>query len=126
MSSSAWNQYRRSGQHKPGSSPAISLRRLRRQRHADPSRAAVVEDAAEDTDAAVFLGIEEHFFAAGSAAVDVDGGPDTSVDEFTVEDDFLVAGALEFFEDYFVHAATGVDERGSDDGEGSAFFDFSC
>jgi hypothetical protein len=34
-----------------------------------------------------------------------------------------VTGALEFFEDHFVHAAAGVDQRGGDDRERTAFLD---
>ena len=37
--------------------------------------------------------------------------------------DFRVAGALELFEDHFVHARAGVDERGGDDGERAALLD---
>ncbi len=40
-----------------------------------------------------------------------------------VEDDFRVAGALELFEDDFVHTATGVDQSRCDDRQRSAFFD---
>ena len=36
-----------------------------------------------------------------------------------------VAGALEFFKDHLVHAAAGVDQCGTDDGQASAFFDFA-
>ncbi len=34
-----------------------------------------------------------------------------------------VTGALELFEDDFVHAAAGIDQRGGDDGQRSAFLD---
>ena len=36
--------------------------------------------------------------------------------------DFAVAGALELFEDHVVHARTGIDERGRDDGQRAALF----
>ena len=36
--------------------------------------------------------------------------------------DFTVAGALEFFEDHFVHSAASVDQRSGDDGQRAAFF----
>ena len=40
--------------------------------------------------------------------------------------DFHVAGALEFFVDHVVHARTGVDQRGGNDGQRAAFFDVAC
>jgi len=82
-----------------------------------------VEDAAENPGALeVFLG-DEQLFLAGAGALDVDGGEDALVDQLAVEDDFHVAGALELFEDDFVHAGASIDEGGGDDGERAAFFD---
>src|ERR1700734_1181430 len=72
----------------------------------------------------VVLGDEEFFFTR-AAALDVDGREDALVDELAVEDDFHVAGALELFEDDFVHARAGIDEGGGDDGEAAAFLDVS-
>ncbi len=50
-------------------------------------------------------------------------GIDALVGDLAVEDDFRVTGALELFEDHFVHAAAGVDQRGGDDGQRAAFLD---
>ena len=50
-------------------------------------------------------------------------GEDALVRELAVEDDFRVAGALELFEDHFVHAAAGIDQRGRDDGQRAALLD---
>ena len=36
-----------------------------------------------------------------------------------------VAGALELFEDHFVHAAAGIDQGGGDDGQRAAFLDIA-
>ena len=36
------------------------------------------------------------------------------------------AGAFELFENHFVHAAAGIDQRGRDDGERAAFLDVTC
>ena len=54
---------------------------------------------------------------------DVDRGEHAAVRELAIEVDFRVARALELFEDDFVHARAGVDERGGDDGQRAAFFD---
>src|SRR3954468_386735 len=76
-----------------------------------------IEHFAEDPDSLkVFLGDEE-LFLTGSRALDVDGREDTLVDELAIKDDFHVAGALELFEDHFVHAGPGVDEGSGNDGE---------
>src|SRR5262245_24917988 len=53
----------------------------------------------------------------------VDCGEDALVGDFAVEHDFRVTRALELFEDHFVHAAAGIDQRGGDDGERAAFLD---
>src|ERR1700733_9952246 len=82
-----------------------------------------VENFAEDPSALeVVLGDEEFFFTR-STTLDVDGRKDALVDELAVEDDFHVAGALELFEDDFVHTRAGIDEGAGDDGERATFFD---
>jgi hypothetical protein len=54
---------------------------------------------------------------------DVDRREGALVGDLAVEDDFRIAGALELFEDHFVHAAAGIDQRGGDDGQRAAFLD---
>src|SRR5580698_8079016 len=81
-----------------------------------------IENAAKNEDALqVFFG-NEQLFLSRSAALNVDGREDALVDELAVENDFHVAGALELFEDDFVHAGAGVNESSCDDGERTAFF----
>ena len=72
-----------------------------------------------------FERVEQEFFFSCAGAVDVDGGPNSSLDELAVEVQFAVAGSFEFFEDHFVHAAARVDQGGPDDRQRSAFFDGS-
>ncbi len=43
----------------------------------------------------------------------------------TVQNDFRVTGALEFFEDDFIHTATGIDERRRDNRQRATFLDVS-
>src|SRR5690606_1995939 len=74
-------------------------------------------------DAIEFVLVEEELFLAGSRLVDVDRRVDAAVGEATVEDEVGVAGALELFEDDFVHARPGVDQRRRDDGERAATLD---
>ena len=62
-------------------------------------------------------------FLAGAGARDVDRREGALVRDLAVEDQFRVAGALELFEDHFVHAAAGIDQRGRDDGERAALLD---
>ena len=45
------------------------------------------------------------------------------VDQTAIQIDFHIAGAFELFENYVVHAAAGIDQGGSHDGERPAFFD---
>jgi len=59
--------------------------------------------------AAGFLG-NKQFFLTRAGALNVDGREDALVDELAVKNDFHVAGALELFEDDFVHAGAGIDE----------------
>ena len=82
---------------------------------------------AEDVDAGEFFGVVEEVFAPGARVEDVDGGEDAFFDEFAGEVELHVAGAFEFLEDDFVHAAVGVHKGGGNNGEAAAFFDVaSC
>src|SRR4029077_16823743 len=51
----------------------------------------------------------------------IDGREDALVDKLTLEDDFAVARAFEFFKDHVIHSGTGVDQGGGDDGQRAAF-----
>ena len=56
---------------------------------------------------------------------DVDGGEDAAFGKFAVEQQFHVAGALEFFVDHVIHAAAGIDQGCGDDGQAATLFDFT-
>ena len=81
------------------------------------------ERAAEHGDGVEHVGREEFFLAAGAGLADVDGRPHAAVGQFAVQHQFHVARAFELLEDQFVHAAAGVDQRGADDGQRSAFLE---
>ena len=60
---------------------------------------------------------QEQFLAAGAAAIELDRREHAFFVEAAVQVDFAVAGALELFEDHFVHPAAGVDQSRRDDGQ---------
>ena len=68
---------------------------------------------------------KQQVFLAGAGTVDVDGREDALFRQMAIQIDLHVAGALEFFEDDFVHAGAGVDEGRGDDGQAAAFFDIA-
>ena len=76
-------------------------------------------------DAVEVLGYDEQLFFSGPGLVDVDGRENPAVGELAVQNYFHVAGALEFFENYFVHAASGIDQGGGDDGQAPPLLDVS-
>ena len=47
----------------------------------------------------------------------------TACHKLPIENHLHVASALELFEDDFIHARAGIDERRGDDGQRAAFFD---
>ena len=71
------------------------------------------------------LGRQQQLFLAGAAAVEVDGREHALFIKAAVQVDFAVAGAFEFLKDHLVHAAAGVDQCGTDDGQAAAFFNFA-
>ena len=87
---------------------------------------AVGEETAENPHAVEGLGAQQQVVAAGAGSHDVDGGEDALVGEGTVELEFHVAGAFEFFEDDFVHLGGCFGEGGGDYGERAAVFDVAC
>src|SRR5437870_11896743 len=60
---------------------------------------------------------EELVFTTRAAGRDIDRGKDSFLRQRAIQLDLAVAGALEFLEDDVVHARSGLDERGGDDGE---------
>src|SRR5271166_4103759 len=82
-----------------------------------------VEDAAQHVHFLENVRRHEQFLLPGPGPCDIHGREGALVGDFAVEDDLGVPGALELFEDDFVHARTGIDERGGDDRQRAAFFD---
>ena len=66
--------------------------------------------------------LQEQFLAAGAGKENIDRGINALVADLAIEHHLHVAGAFEFLENQFVHAAAGFDERGGDDGERAGFF----
>src|ERR1700691_3079006 len=83
------------------------------------------QNLAQHPDAIQLIRREEQFVFTCAGAIDIDGGEHALVDQAAVEIDFHVAGTFELFEDDVVHAAAGIDQRGSDDGERATLFDVS-
>ena len=71
------------------------------------------------------IGRHQGFFFACSRTGDVDGRKDPFVRDLAIEDEFGIAGAFELFEDHFVHAAAGIDQRGGENRQRAAFFDIA-
>ena len=67
----------------------------------------------------------QQIFATGAGATHVDGREYALLGHLAVEMQFHVAGAFEFFIDYFIHLRAGVDQTGGDDGKAAAFFDIT-
>src|SRR3990167_8966359 len=86
-------------------------------------RAHLQQDPAQDPHLAELVLGDQQLFLAGAGLADVERGEDALVGDLAVEDDFRVAGALELLEDHFVHPAAGVDQRGGDDRQRTAFLD---
>lgn len=75
------------------------------------------EAAAECGDGFEFVFGDEQVFFAGAGGGEVDGGEESSLGDFSVEDEFHVAGAFELFEDDLIAYGAGIDEAGGDDGQ---------
>ena len=71
------------------------------------------------------LFIQKYFFLAGSTLGDVQGGVDALVGDVSIQRQFHVAGAFEFFKDHLIHTAAGFDQTGGDDGQATPVFDFA-
>ena len=82
-----------------------------------------VEHAAQHEDALQVLFRNQQLFLARPRSLDVDRREDALVHKLAVENDFHVAGALELFEDDFIHARSGIDQGRRNDSQRAAFFD---
>src|ERR1035437_7784255 len=67
--------------------------------------------------------VEEQFFVAGGAGIDVDRRVDPPLGQSPVEPELHVAGALELLENDLVHFGAGLHQGGGQDGERPALFD---
>src|ERR1044072_1819005 len=70
----------------------------------------------------VFLA-DQQFFLARAGALQVDCREQSLIAQATIEVDFRVTSSFELFEDHVVHARAGIDQRGRDDRQRTAFFD---
>ena len=84
-----------------------------------------VEDAAQHVHLLEHVGRGEQFLLTGAGACNVDRREGALVGDLSVKNQLRIAGALELFEDHFVHAAARVDQRGGDDGQRTALFDIA-
>jgi hypothetical protein len=55
--------------------------------------------------------------------LDVNGWKNASINKPSVEVSFHVTSPFEFLEDHLVHPGSGVDQRGSNDGQRTTFLD---
>src|SRR5436190_3450563 len=85
----------------------------------------VGEHLPQHPDAGDLLLVEQQLFAARSRTGQVERGIDAAVGQLAHEVQLAVAGALELFEDHFVHARARVDEAAGHDGQRSAFLDLA-
>src|SRR5918997_1608313 len=85
-----------------------------------------VEDAADLPDPLGLGRLHQELFLARRGVLDVDGRVDPAVRQLPVEPELHVARALEFLEDDLVHPAPRLDERGRQDGQGTAVLDVAC
>ena len=58
-------------------------------------------------------------------AGDIDRREHSLIRNLAIENNFRIAGSLEFFENHLVHARAGLNQRRGDDCQRSAFFDVS-
>src|SRR5207247_7926964 len=68
-----------------------------------------IQNLSQYPDPVQFILGNKQFFLTGSRPVDIDGWKDALIDEFAVETDLHVTGALELLEYHVIHAASRVD-----------------
>src|SRR5207244_3832019 len=104
-------------------SVALGLFNLIDQQLHTVNRVEGIEDLAEDPDAVEFIIVQQEFFFAGPRTVDVNGRKYPLIHQPAIEEDFHIASAFEFFKDDLIHTATGVHQRGRNNGETATFLD---
>ena len=80
------------------------------------------ELAAELGYALVFVGVEKQFIAAGSGFNDLDRRKNAHLGNGSIEVELHVSSAFELLENEVVHAAVGLDERSTKNGETATLF----
>src|SRR3984893_13276005 len=106
----------------------VALRRfpqLAEQEFDSIDRAHRIENTPQHVHFLQDVGGHQQFLLAGAGARDVDCGVSPFVGDLAVENDFRIAGALEFLEDHFVHARDGIDKRSRDDRQRAALLDIA-
>ena len=81
-----------------------------------------MNDFAQDPHFLQFFLSREQLFFTGTGTVVVDSREDAFFSDLTREVQFHVACTFKLFVDNFVHLGTGIDKRGSDDGQAAALF----
>src|SRR5690606_33969958 len=66
---------------------------------------------------------EEELLSPGAGALDIDRRVEAALGQLAIEVELHVAGTLELLVDHVIHAATGVDQTGGDDGEAAPALD---
>ena len=84
-----------------------------------------MEHFAENPEAIEDFLRKKHFFLTRRGLIDVQARENALFHELAIEVDFGVTGSFEFFENHFVHAGAGFNQRGGDDRQRAAFFDVS-
>src|SRR6202453_5546177 len=81
----------------------------------------ITQHLPHEVDPAKVFRRQEQLFAARAGTGDVEGRPNTLFSQTAAEMKFHVARALEFFEDYVIHTAAGVDQCGRQDRQTASF-----
>ena len=82
----------------------------------------VVHELAQDARFLQHLRLKQQLFPARTTAVQVDGREHALFVQTALQMNFAIACSFELFKDHFVHAATGIDQSGCNDGQATAFF----
>src|SRR5690606_9291808 len=97
-------------------SVVLRLAELIRQELDGIDRAHRAQDPPEDVHLLELVAWDEQLFLPRARPGDVNRREDALVRRLTIEHDLAVAGALELLENDFVHARSGIDECGRNDG----------